>query len=59
MLEHFFKSQVATISDLYQCNRIMDALAAAGIKFYCKTSSIAKPEISIVAIRLIRREWVL
>ena len=40
MLEHFFKSQVATISDLYQCNRITDALAAAGIKFYCKTRDI-------------------
>ena len=33
MLEHFFKSLVATVSDPYQCNRITDALAAAGIKF--------------------------
>ena len=37
MLEQFFKSQVAAVSDPYQCNRITDALAAAGIKFYCKT----------------------
>ena len=37
MLEHFFKSLVATVSDPYQCNRITDALAAAGIKFYCKS----------------------
>ena len=29
MLEHFFKSLVATVSDPYQCNRITDALAAA------------------------------
>ena len=40
MLEQFFKSQVATISDPYQCNRITDALAAAGIKFYCKTKDV-------------------
>lgn len=53
MLEHFFKSQVATISDLYQCNRITDALAAAGIKFYCKTRDINRRN------TLIRREWVL
>lgn len=32
-----FKSQIATVSDPYQCNRITDALAAVGIKFYCKT----------------------
>ena len=37
MLEQFFKSQIATVSDPYQCNCITDALAAAGIKFYCKT----------------------
>ena len=37
MLELFFKSQIATVSDPYQCNCITDALAAAGIKFYCKT----------------------
>lgn len=37
MFEQFFKSQVAAVSDPYQCNRITDALAAAGIKFYCKT----------------------
>ena len=36
MLEQFFKSQVATVSDPYQGSRITDALAAAGIKFYCK-----------------------
>ena len=36
----FFKSQVATISDPYQCNRITNALAAAGIKSYCKTKDI-------------------
>ena len=35
MLEQFFKSQVAAVSDPCQCNRITDALAAAGIKFYC------------------------
>ena len=40
MLEHFFKSLVATVSDPYQCNRITDALAAAGIKFYCKTKDV-------------------
>ena len=40
MLEQFFKSQVATISDPYQCNRITDALAAVGIKFYCKTKDV-------------------
>ena len=28
MLEQFFKSQVAAVSDPYQCNRITDALAA-------------------------------
>ena len=37
MLEQLFKSQIATVSDPYQCNCITDALAAAGIKFYCKT----------------------
>lgn len=40
MLEQFFKSQVAVVSDPYQCNRIMDALASAGIKFYCKTKDV-------------------
>ena len=40
MLEQFFKSQVAAISDSYQCNRITDALATAGIKFYCKTKDV-------------------
>ena len=40
MLEQFFKSQVAVVSDPYQCNRITDALAAAGIKFYCKTKDV-------------------
>ena len=40
MLEQFFKSQIATVSDPYQCNRITDALAAAGIKFYCKTKNV-------------------
>ena len=40
MLEQFFKSQIATVSDPYQCNRITDALAAAGIKFYCKTKDV-------------------
>ena len=40
MLEQFFKSQIATVSDSYQCNRITDALAAAGIKFYCKTKDV-------------------
>ena len=34
MLERFFKSQIATVSDPYQCNCITDALAAAGIKLY-------------------------
>ena len=27
-------------SDPYQCNRITDALAAAGIKFYCKSKDV-------------------
>ena len=40
MLEQFFKSLVATVSDPYQCSCITDALAAAGIKFYCKTRDI-------------------
>ena len=40
MLEQFFKSLVATVSDPYQCNRITDALAAAGIKFYCKSKDV-------------------
>ena len=40
MLEHFFKSLVATVSDPYQCNRITDALAATGIKFYCKSKDV-------------------
>ena len=40
MLEQFFKSLVATVSDPYQCNRITDALTAAGIKFYCKTKGV-------------------
>ena len=40
MLAQFFKSQIATVSDPYQCNRITDALAAAGIKFYCKTKDV-------------------
>ena len=40
MLEQFFKSQVAVVSDPYQCNRITDALAVAGIKFYCKTKDV-------------------
>ena len=40
MLEQFFKSQIATVSDPYRCNRITDALAAAGIKFYCKTKDV-------------------
>ena len=40
MLEQFFKSQVATVSDSSQGSRITDALAAAGIKFYCKTRDI-------------------
>ena len=41
MLEQLFKSQIATVSDPYQCNCITDALAAAGIKFYCKTKDNA------------------
>ena len=40
MFEQFFKSQVAAVSYPYQCNRITDALAAAGIKFYCKTKDV-------------------
>ena len=35
MLERFFKSQVATVSDSTYCHRITDALTAAGIKCYC------------------------
>ena len=31
---------LATVSDPYQCNRITDALAAAGIKFYCKSKDV-------------------
>ena len=55
MLEQFFKSQIATVSDSYQCNRITDALAAAGIKFYCKR------KMSIGVMRSIKQEserWV-
>ncbi len=40
MLEQFFKSQVVVVFDPYQCNRITDALASAGIKFYCKTKDV-------------------
>lgn len=40
MLERFFKSQVTAVSDPCQCNRITDALAVAGIKFYCKTKDV-------------------
>ena len=50
MLEHFFKSLVATVSDPYQCNRITDALAAAGIK------SIVNPKMSIGITHLIKQE---
>lgn len=37
MLEQFFKSRVATVSESTYCHRITDALTAAGIKCYCKT----------------------
>ena len=40
MLERFFKSQVATVSDSTYCHRITDALTAAGIKCYCKTKDV-------------------
>ena len=40
MLERFFKSQIAAVSDPDQCSRITDALTAAGIKFYCKTKDV-------------------
>lgn len=40
MLERFFKSQVATVSDSAQRHRITDALTAAGIKCYCKTKDV-------------------
>lgn len=40
MLEQFFKSQIAIVSDPDQCSRITDALAATGIKFYCKTKDV-------------------
>ena len=40
MSEQLFKSQIATVSDPDQCSRITDALAAAGIKFYCKTKDV-------------------
>ena len=40
MLEEFFKSQVEAVSDPYQCNRITDAVAVAGIKFSCKTKDV-------------------
>ena len=46
MLEQFFKSQVATVSDPYQGSRITDALAAAGIKFYCKTKDVNRRQSS-------------
>ena len=35
-----FVIPVATVSDPYQGSRITDALAAAGIKFYCKTKDV-------------------
>lgn len=50
MLEQFFKSQVAAVSDPYQCNRITDALALR------ESSSIAKLKMSIGVIRSIRQE---
>ena len=40
MLERIFKSQIATVSNPCQCSRITDALAAAGIRFYCKTKDV-------------------
>ena len=40
MFEQFLKSQVAAVSDPYKCNRNTNALAAAGIKFYCKTKDV-------------------
>ena len=40
MLERFFKSQIAAVSDPCQCSHITDALAAAGIRFYCKTKDV-------------------
>ncbi len=55
MLEQFFKSQIATVSDPYQCNRITDALAAAEI------SSIVKRKMSIGVMRSIKQgseRWV-
>ena len=52
MLEQLFKSQIATVSDPYQCNCITDALAAAGIKFYCKTKD-ANRRNSFVQFRLL------
>ena len=55
MLEHFFKSLVATVSDPYQCNRITDALAAAGIKFYCKSKDVNR-QMSIGITHLTKRE---
>ena len=47
MLEQFFKSQVATVSDP-QCNRITDALATAGIR-------LLKPKCQSASIHLIRQ----
>lgn len=37
MLEQFFKSRVATVSDSAYCHRITDALTETGIKCWCKT----------------------
>lgn len=40
MLEQFFKSRVATVSDSAYCHRITGALTSAGIQCYCKTKDV-------------------
>ena len=40
MLERFFKSQVATVSDSTHCHRLPDALTAAGLQCYCTTTAV-------------------
>ena len=50
MLEQFFKSQVAAVSDPYQCNRSRMRWQLL------ESNSIAKPKMSIGGIRSIRQE---
>ena len=51
MLEQLFKSQIATVSDPYQCNCITDALAAAGIKDANRRNAFDQARIGTLGIK--------